>query len=109
VNPATGIMRWNGYGVTVGAQGDICLIRSDRNRVLLAKANIDLCDKICLEVEAVQDVISVKYNDKVIISVRDNTYMCGQVGFAAFDSKCDFFNLDINVDNTNSQGGRLYA
>lgn len=109
VNPATGIMRWNGYGVTVGAEGDICLIRSDRNRVLLAKANIDLCDKICLEVEAVQDVISVKYNDKVIISVRDNTYMCGQVGFAAFDSKCDFFNLDINVDNTTSQGGKLYA
>lgn len=108
-NPATGIMRWNGYGITVNSKGTICLIRSDRSRVLLAKADTNLYDKICFEVEAVQDVITIKHNDKVIISVCDNTYSCGQVGFAAFDSKCDFYDLDINVYNDTLQGGQLYA
>ena len=103
------MMRWNGYGVTVNSQGNICLIRSDRRRVSLAQAHINICGRTCIEVEAVQDVISIKYNDNVIISVSDPTYMYGQVGFAAFDSKCDFFNLDINVNNATSQGGKLYA
>ena len=75
----------------------------------MAKADTNLYDKICFEVEAVQDVITIKHNDKVIISVCDNTYSCGQVGFAAFDSKCDFYDLDINVYNDTSQGGQLYA
>ncbi len=108
-NPAAGAERWNGYGVTVSAKGKVQLIKCDRKIEILAQAQTKIAEKSSLTVKAEKQYLSVACGDELLLSVKDQTYTEGSVGFAAFNSRCNFYNLSVSVITKNSKEDQIHA
>lgn len=108
-NPAVGAERWNGYGVTVSANGRVQLIKCDRKIEVLAQAQTQIANKSCLTVKAENQYLSVSCGNKILLSVKDRSYDKGSVGFAAFNSRCNFYDLNVKVLRKNDKEEQIHA